>query len=62
MIEPALPTIVVFGSLIYGLGQKRLPDSLCLHLYPIMAVFLFFVFFPDKSTAIVNHLDARREG
>jgi hypothetical protein len=60
MIAQSLLTIALVGSLIYILGQKRLLGTIRLSLYIVICAGIFFVWSPDQSTAIANHLGVGR--
>ncbi|QOL50924.1 DUF2304 domain-containing protein [Massilia litorea] len=60
MIVQSLLTIALVGSLLYIFGQKRLLGTIRLGLYAVICAGLFFVWSPDQSTAIANHLGVGR--
>jgi hypothetical protein len=60
MIAQSLLTIALVGSLLYIFGQKRLLSTIRLSLYVVICVGLFFVWTPDQSTEIANHLGVGR--
>ena len=60
MIVQSLLTIALVVSLLYIFGQKRLLGTIRLSLYAVICAGLFFVWSPDQSTAIANHLGVGR--